>query len=453
MRKSLFTFAYYTLSCLIYASKPNIVVFFVDDMGYSELECYNEQTDLRTPNINKLAECGVLCTNGYVTAPQCAPSRAGILTGYYQQQFGFEANPTNEYRNTFGLDRSLRTLGDYMQVAGYKTGYVGKWDLGRKFEDNPEQRGFDYYYGAVIGARHYNPVNEGPLCERVTRGYDKLVVEEQYYTHQLTKGAQLFIEEFKNEPFFLFLSYTAPHYPFEATIESMNRNMHINDSLRRVYAGMVTSLDDDIGKIIKQLQANSIEDNTIVFFISDNGAPGDYSITEDNNLPLRAHKGSLFEGGTRVPYIVQWKNSSLPRGVKYHRPVSSLDLLPTMLAVADADIPCTLPGTNILPYLNGEKIGDPTEVLYWRWLGSRAVRVHDWKWVSDPRKNVKGLFNLANDMEEENNLINIYPEKAEELENLWRVWNRKNCKPYWYSDKAMKIMMNEYANEGLTEKY
>ncbi len=391
MKKFIFTFATIFICGVSFSQKPNILVFFVDDMGYSELGCYNPDTDLRTPNIDKLANNGVLCSSGYVTAPQCGPSRAGIITGYYQQRLGFEANPPQEYRNTFGLERSMRTLGDYMRTAGYKTGYVGKWDLGRKFEDNPEQRGFDFYYGAVVGARHYPPRNNGPLFTRVTRGHDSLVFEEYYYTHQLTVGAQEFIEINKKEPFFLFISYTAPHSPFEATEESIRKNKHIKDEERRTYAGMVTALDDDIGKITAQLRDYNIEDNTLIFFISDNGAPKHGPAT-GNNLPLRGDKGDLFEGGIRIPFIVQWKKGQIPAGTIYNRPVSSLDLLPTLMAVSNSDIQNSLPGENLIPYLKGEKEDDPSEVLYWRWMGQKAARAGDWKWISHPKSNFVGVY-------------------------------------------------------------
>lgn len=433
------------LSLSSYAQKPNILVFFVDDMGYSELGCYNPKTDLRTPNIDKLAENGVLCSDGYVTAPQCSPSRAGIITGYYQQRFGHEANPETRDRNTFGLDRSIRTLGDYMRVAGYKTGYVGKWDLGRKYEDNPEQRGFDYYYGAVVGARHYPPKNHGPLFNRTTRGHDTIVKETLYHTHQLTVGVQEFIDDNKDNPFFMFVSYTAPHSPFEATEESIAKNKHIANNERRTYAGMVTALDVDIGKIMQQLRRYGLEDNTLVFFISDNGAPR-HGPASGNNLPLRGDKGDLFEGGIRVPYIVQWKGGGLPAGTKCHRPVSALDLLPTMLTVAGSDIPDLLPGENIIPYLKGEGQEDPKDALYWRWMGQRAVRDGDWKWISSPKKEVMGLFNLAEDQNEEKNLISTHPNKAKELEKLWQEWNSHNTEPLWRSPKQLESMRQQYGN-------
>lgn len=446
--KRLILFIILSISIQVKAQKPNILVFFVDDMGFGELGCYNNKTDLITPNIDQLAENGILCSAGYVTAPQCSPSRAGILTGYYQQRFGHEANPEDQFRNTFGLDRSIRTIGDYMQSAGYKTGYVGKWDLGRMYKDNPEQRGFHYYYGAVVGARHYPPNNTGPLFIRTTRGHDSIVHETLYHTHQLTLGAQEFITNNKDHPFFLFVAYTAPHSPFEATEEAIAKNKHIEDDTRQIYAGMVTSLDDDIGKIMEQLSNNGLEENTIVFFISDNGAPG-HDPTNGNNLPLRGHKGDLFEGGIRIPYIIQWKRG-LPAGETYNYPVSSLDLLPTLLSVSESDIPTSLPGKNLIPFLKGTKKNDSTETLYWRWMGQRAVRAGKWKWISDPSNNIVALFDLDKDQNEEINLISENPEKAKELESLWFKWNTQNTEPKWRHPKQLEMMQKYYGNEGMT---
>lgn len=433
-----------------FAQKPNILLFFVDDMGYSELGCYNGNTDLLTPNIDGLAENGVRCTAGYVSAPQCSPSRACLLTGQYQQRFGHEANPEGEPdRWKFGLNRGMRTIGDRMRSAGYKTGAIGKWDLGRKSEDHPVNRGFDFYYGSLIGARHYWPTDNGQAHIQVSRTPDQLVTETLYHTYQLTKGAAEFIDTYQKEPFFLYVAYTAPHWPFEATEADIARNNHIEEKERRTYAGMITALDNCVGRIVNKLKEYDLEENTLIFFISDNGAPG-YDATKDNNLPLRGHKGDLFEGGIRVPFIVQWKTSDLTPGSTYERPVSSLDVLPTVLNAAGAENPEFVPGVNILPYLAGKRANQtPVDVLYWRWMGQRAVRSGDWKWVSHPKENVVGLFNLAKDISEENNLIDVYPDKANALETLWREWNLDNVEPLWRKPEQLKFMREQYGNQGM----
>jgi arylsulfatase A-like enzyme len=422
--------------------QPNVVLFFVDDMGYGELGCYGSQ-DLRTPHIDSLAANGVRCTAGYVTAPSCGPSRAGILTGHYQTQFGYEINPDKEFRDVFGLDLTYRTIGDYVQAAGYKTGAIGKWDLGRSVEHSPINRGFDYYYGHIAGARNYWPMKRGSEHARLSRGPGKPVEETKYLTHQLTDGALEFIDQNKKDPFFLYVAYNAPHVPFQATDEDIARNSHIKTEKRRTYAGMITALDDGVGQILEKLRKLKLEEKTLILFISDNGAPcgarNTKGYVDPNNLPLREGKGTLYEGGVRVPFIVQWKGSALPRGTTYDRPVSALDVMPTSLSVARAEIPKGLPGKNLLPYLEGNKTESPNDALFWRYKGCYAVRVGDWKLIYDARTSSPGLFNLAEDISESKNLIDAEPDRAAELKTLWQEWNKNNVAPLWQSSMIKKV--------------
>ncbi len=434
--------------------KPNVVLFFVDDMGYGELGCYGSK-DLRTPHIDKIAANGVLCTSGYVTAPSCGPSRAGLLSGEYQQRYGYEINPEKEFRDSFGLYRKINTIGGQMQSAGYKTGAIGKWDLGRQKEDNPINRGFDFYYGHIIGARHYWPMKKGPEHVVVSRGPGILVKETKYLTHQLTDGAIEFIDTYKEDPFFLYVAFNAPHVPFEAPEEEIAANSHIKSKKRRTYAGMITALDNSVGRIMKKLNELGLEENTMILFISDNGSPVGAKSTlgyvDENNLPLKKGKGTLYEGGIRVPFVVQWKGGSLPLGTTCNRPVSTLDVLPTVLAAAGALPQKQLPGVNILPYLKGkESEKELSEAVFWRYKGWCAVRSGDWKWVSDPKSKTVGLYNLTNDISEESNLIQKYPKKAAELKKLWRDWNRKNVAPLW-QPKSLKFMRKAYGGEGMSQ--
>jgi arylsulfatase A-like enzyme len=433
------------------AARPNIILFFVDDMGYRELGCQGSP-DLRTPAIDSLARNGVRCTAAYVTAPSCGPSRAGLLTGRYQTQFGYESNPEKEFRDTFGLDLRYKTIGDYLQAAGYKTGAIGKWDLGRTVEHNPRNRGFDYFYGHIIGARGYWPMKKGPEHIVITTGPGEVVKETQYLTHQLTDGALEFIDTYKDEPFFLYVAYNAPHTPFQATEEDRARNSHIESQKRRTFAGMITALDDGVKRILEKLREYNLEEETLIFFISDNGSPVDAKncagYIDGDNAPLRSGKGSLYEGGLRVPFIVQWKGSPLPQGTTYDRPVSSLDVLPTLLALAGAASFKDLPGVNIMPFLTGDALGEPVDALYWRYRGSRAVRMGDWKWVSDAKHKVLGLYNLKEDIGETENLMQSHPEKAMELEKLWKQWNQKNVAPLWQPG-SIKEWGKEYEDEGM----
>jgi len=217
---------------------------------------------------------------------------------------------------------------------------------------------------------------------------------------------------------------------------------------------MIAALDDSVGRLLEKLRDLGLEENTLILFISDNGSPIGAQMTlgyvDENNLPLRGGKGTLYEGGIRVPFIVQWKAGGLPKGTTYDRPLSSLDVMPTVLAVAGAKPPQKLPGVNILPYLKGDKPNEaPVDVLYWRYKGYRTVRVGDWKWVSDPKEEVTGLFNLSTDMSEQKNLIEENPEKAAELEALWREWNKKNRAPLWQPKNLLNMLRKAYGNEGM----
>lgn len=432
--------------------KPNVVLFFVDDMGYGELGCYGGK-DLQTPNIDKIAANGVLCTSGYVTAPSCTPSRAGLMSGHYQQRFGHEMKPEKQFRNSFGFKRELKTMGNYLQAAGYKTGAIGKWDLGRQIADNPINRGFDFYYGHLIGARHYWPVKKGAAHMVVSRGPDTLVKESKYLTYQLTDGAIEFIDTYQQDPFFLYVAYNAPHVPFEAPEEAIAANGHIKNKKRRTYAGMITALDQSIGRVLEKLKKLGLEENTMILFISDNGAPVGAKSTagyvDGNNGPLKKGKGSLYEGGIRVPFIVQWKEGNLPAGTTSDLPVSTLDLLPTFLTAAGAKPEQNMAGRNILPYLKEteSEIHD-SKPLFWRYNGWCAVRSGAWKWVSDPKTKTTGLFYLSDDSSEENNLIEKYPEKAAELKKLWSAWNKNNIAPLW-QPKKMKFFRKYYGDEGM----
>ena len=277
--------------------------------------------------------------------------------------------------------------------------------------------------------------------------------ETSYLTYQLTDGALEFIDTYQDDPFFLYVAYNAPHVPFEAPEEAIARISHTQSEKRRIYAGMITALDDSVGCVLKKLRDLSLEDNTMILFISDNGSPAGASNTrgylDGNNDPLRAGKGTLYEGGIRVPFIVQWKRGALPKGTTYDRPVSSLDVLPTALAVAGATPPSKLPGVNIRPYLKGKKPdGDPVDVLYGRYKCSRAVRAGDWKWVSDPKSKVTGLFDLSKDPCEQHNLGEDHPRKATELESLWRKWNRANAAPKW-QPTSLNRLRKLYGNEGM----
>jgi arylsulfatase A-like enzyme len=429
---------------------PNLVVILVDDMGYGDLSIQGS-ADIRTPNIDSIAKNGVRCTSGYVTAPQCSPSRAGLLTGQYQERFAHEANPEIPFRSsTFGLTKNKPTFGKYLHAAGYVTGAVGKWDLGDIHSwSHPKNRGFDEWYGFLTGARSYQPTSTSALNIRITTSPTEGISETRYVTEELTAGAVGFMERNASQPFALYVAYSAPHEPYEVPAAYLARNQHVQNADRRVYASMITALDDGVGEILGSLKKHNLSGKTLVFFLSDNGAPANHAFTVGSNAPLRGWKGQLYEGGIRVPFLVQWPGSRIPVGSTYDQPVSTLDVIPTALAAAGKAAPAELEGVNLLPYLLGERKGKPHEVLFWRWMGHKAVRAGDWKWVVTAQREQAELYNLVEDPEESVNLADKLSERAEELTGLWRTWNRELAAPAWRFDPQIAMMRERYYGEGM----
>jgi arylsulfatase A-like enzyme len=443
-------------------SRPNIILIVGDDMGYGDIGVHGSR-DIPTPHLDALAAAGVRCTSGYVSGPYCSPTRAGLLTGRYQTRFGHEFNPgqqrqrqqladaqnqqqSNEEqpqprrgrrRNPFGLPLSESTIANRLKAAGYATGLVGKWHLGAQPRFQPQQRGFDEFFGFLGGAHPYFP-GEGPPILRGTESVD----EKEYLTDAFAREAVAFIDRHRDEPFFLFLSFNAVHTPMHATEDRLEKYKSIEDERRRTYAAMMSAMDDAIGAVVAKLRDSKLDENTLVFFISDNGGPtmpgtaGNASI----NAPLRGSKRTTLEGGVRVPFFVTWP-SHLPAGKVYGQPVIQLDILPTALAAAGIDVPAdaNLDGVNLLPYLEGENDAAPHDALYWRFGQQMAIRQGDWKLVRyDPRVDgMTGrateakLYNLAADIGESNDLMGEEPEKAKQLQAAWDEWNESNVPPLW----------------------
>jgi arylsulfatase A-like enzyme len=302
---------------------------------------------------------------------------------------------------------------------------VGKWHLGMSEPYHPLRRGFDEYFGFLHGGHGYlnlRPDARNPIL-RGTQPVD----EHEYLTDAFTREAVAFIDRHAKEPFFLYLTYNAVHAPLQAPAKYLRRFPKVDDDKRRTHLAMLSALDDGIGAVIEKLRAAGVEDDTLIFFISDNGGPT--QATTAQNDPLKGVKGQLWEGGTRVPYIVQWKRR-LPGGKTYDRPVISLDILPTALAAAGGQRPEDLDGVDILPYLAGRKNGDPHEALYWRFGASLAIRKGDWK-VLKLQREAAMLFNLADDIGEKNDLAAARPEKVKELETDLNHWNAQLKEPLW----------------------
>lgn len=415
--------------------KPNIVILLADDMGYADLG-FQGCKDIPTPHIDSLAKNGVRCTNGYVSGPYCSPTRAGLLTGRYQQRFGHEFNPGGRAEN-FGLPLSETTIADRLRAAGYVTGLVGKWHLGDAAKFHPPKRGFVEYFGFLGGAHPYTPGRGAPIL----RG-EQEVGEKEYLTDAFGREAAAFIDRNKDKPFFLYLAFNAVHTPMQATDDRLKKFESIADKTRRTYAAMLSAMDDAVGKVLDRLRAAGVEDNTLIFFFSDNGGPTmpGTTINGSRNAPLRGSKRTTLEGGIRVPFVVQWKDK-LPAGTVYDRPVIQLDVQPTALAAAGvgAKPEWKLDGVNLLPYLDGANKATPHETLYWRLGEQMAIRHGDWKLVRyDPAADGKKgaatsakLYNLAQDIGESTDLAEKNPDKAAELKAVWDKWSTAMARPLW----------------------
>jgi arylsulfatase A-like enzyme len=434
------------------ARKPNVIVIVADDMGYADLGV-NGCRDIPTPHIDSLAANGVRCTNGYVSHPFCSPTRAGLMTGKYQQRFGHEFNPgpATDRRPGIGLPTDQVTMADRMRAAGYRTGIVGKWHLGHTDEAfHPLNRGFDEFFGFLGGSHSYLKSGTGHVA--ILRGRTE-VQEQAYLTDAFAREGVAFIERHRDKPFFLYWAFNAVHGPMDAADRYTERFASITDPKRRTYATMLAALDDAVGAGLAKLREAGIEDDTLIFFISDNGGPE--SVNASDNGPLRGGKGQAAEGGVRVPFLVQWKGR-LPAGRSYDQPVIALDILPTALAAAGAApaADAKFDGVDLLPHLLGQNPAAPHDALYWRSGGEWAIRAGDWKLVrttdrgtgaeQGPRTRQKltldaaQLYNLKDDVGEINDLAASNPAKAKELAAAWQAWNAQLSAPRWQSPERGK---------------
>ncbi len=432
------------------ATSPNVVLIVVDDLGYCDSELYGCDT-VPTPNIKRLADEGVRFTDGYVSSPVCSPSRAGILTGRYQQRFGHEFLPGSEPGNDSGLPVGEVTLADAMKDAGYVTGMVGKWHLGSQEKFNPVNRGFDEFFGMVTwGADYLDPtredahvvrragenVNESEPSSKPAwkgRGHDTLmrgttpIEEDDYLTDAFTREAVAFIDRHRERPFFLYLPYTAVHGPLQVTQKYYDRFPHVENESGRIYAAMTSALDDGIGVVLSALEESGIEENTLVVFLSDNGG-GVSDIV--NNGPLRLGKQTMFEGGVRVPFAMKWP-ARIPKGPTYEHPVSALDVFPTAVAAAGGTLPSnvTIDGVDLIPYLDGSTSERPHAKLFWRAGPIWAAREGDWKLIYAADRY--WLYDLTNDIGEITNLADKRQDVVKRITASYNQWNAGNIEPLW----------------------
>jgi arylsulfatase A-like enzyme len=416
--------------------QPNIVMILVDDLGYGDVGCYGGK-NIPTPNIDRLAAEGVRFTDAHVMCSVCGPSRTALLTGRYQQRMGVYWNPDLWPRNAWGPPDSILLLPQVMKKAGYVTGHIGKWNI------TPEALPYvDECYDLMNWKGAYYPNDTGaylgvdcPDFFYEPNGWGPPDSGAEYLSDRLTRHAMEFIENHQAEPFFLYLAYNAPHTPLQADIKYKEMFKDLENEPNRIYAGMVSSIDENIGKLQAKLAELNLEENTIVAFTSDNGPanwgsytrgwPEDWPLTLIGSAGvLRGHKGQRYEGGHREPFIIRWPAELTP-GQVYTHLTSTFDLFPTFMNVTgfQVDEPLYLDGVDLMPYLKGENPNAPHDTLYWMTHNQAAVRAGDWKLIIKSDTTME-LYNLKDDLSETVDLTAVYPDIVEQLVNSWEIWSQ-----------------------------
>lgn len=434
------------------AAPPNIVLILADDAGYADFGFHGSQI-IRTPRLDEFCKQGVRFEQAYVSAAVCGPSRAGLLTGKYQQRFGFEENNVPGYMepsclpdDEMGLPTDQKILPQYLKELGYQTGIFGKWHQGNADRFHPTRRGFDEFYGFRGGARSYFAIDESQPHfrpeDRLERGFGNFQESEKYLTDTLADETISFIEANKSGPFFAFLSFNAVHSPMEAEVQDLAEFPNLEGKRKRL-AAMTLSMDRACGRVLDALKQFGLDDNTIVIFTNDNGGPSDSNASV--NDPLSGTKANHLEGGIRVPMLMRWKGV-LDAGSVYSPPVSTLDLLPTFINAAGATVDKSqkLDGVDLLPYLLGNKAGDPHDVLFWKKENRGAVRAGKWKFLRFPDRPAE-LYDLESDVAEVNNLASAHPEVVRAMYKRLFQWELTLKRPAWqllrkYEGAAMKRM-------------
>ena len=405
------------------SKKPNIIILLVDDAGYADFGFMGSK-DLKTPNIDKLAASGVIFTDAHVSASVCGPSRAGIMTGRYQQRFGFECNPTGD---SCGVDLKEVTIANSLKQEGYATAAFGKWHLGDKPGHRPNERGFDYYWGFLAGSRGYfsNPNNDrAGKPQAITENFQH-VTFDGYLTDRLGDKAVDFIGRNKDNPFFIYWSPNAVHTPMEAKPEDLAL---FGNHPRQTLAAMTWALDRAVGSIVEKLKKEGLLENTLIFFLSDNGGATN---NQSTNFPLKGFKGNKFEGGHRVPFFVTWA-STIKGGKTFNGLTSSLDLYATALDAANGKTASenNLDGVSLIPYLTGKKQGDPHQKLFWRKDKMASARLGDHKLIR-VEKLPSVMYNLSDDLGETINQVSKDPEHYQKLDAELKSWERGTITPLW----------------------
>ena len=404
------------------ADKPNIIIFYADDLGWGEITAQGFSKDIPTPNIDSLAQNGLRFTNGYVAATYCSPSRAGLMTGRYPTRFGHEFNTV---ANAVGLRADQTTMATRLKAIGYATAAIGKWHLGDQPGNRPTKRGFDEFFGTLANTPFFHPVNF--IDSRLSNEVREVTDDAFYTTNAYADRAVEWLESNKSKPCFLYLPFNAVHAPLQAPKKLLDRFPNIADEKRKTFAAMMSGMDDAIGRILAKVRELGQEENTLIFFISDNGGPT--ASTTSYNGPLRGFKMTTFEGGTRVPFIAQWKGK-IPAGKTYDLPVMNLDVLPTAIIAAGGkpEASWNLDGVDLMPYLTGTNTSRPHQTLYWRYGPQWAIRDGDMKLVVSKGGSGKPeLYNLADDIGESKDLAVAQSDKVKELQAMWDKWSAEQA--------------------------
>ncbi len=471
---------------------PNIIVILADDMGINDVSTHgggHTAEGVPTPNIDAIARDGVRFDQGYAGAAVCTVSRAALMTGRYPWRFGVEFTPTpgamarvagelyadpdrlypiiidkekaekSKSFNDLGMPASEQTVAETLKARGYHTVHIGKWHLGSTPEMRPNNQGFDESLFMESGL--YLPQND-PRVVNSKQDFDpidkflwpnmrfgvsynagKWFEPSKYLTDYFTDEAVTAIQRNKNQPFFMYLAHWGVHTPLQASKADYDALSHIPDHRRRVYAAMVRSVDRSVGRLLQALKDEGLDDNTIVIFTSDNGAPG-YIGLPDVNQPYRGWKLTQFEGGLRVPYVAKWPGH-IAAGTQYKAPISNIDIMPTVVAAAGGSMPTdrTVDGVNLLPFLGANPAVQPPRALFWRDGPYRAMRDAQWKLIVSERPKKDWLFNLAEDPTEKNNLASAQPEKLAQMKALLAAHHARMPQPQWPSFLEMPVVIDK----------
>ncbi|MBX3485116.1 sulfatase-like hydrolase/transferase [Phenylobacterium sp.] len=446
------------------APRPNVIVIIADDLGYADISAFGIKR-INTPNIDRIGGEGAKFPVAYATAPVCSPSRAGVQTGRYQERFGFEFNngpAERDVRQNLGLPAGEITIADALRKQGYHTGIVGKWHLGSNDDFYPTKRGYDEFVGILTGQTNYidaaapgvhvahfdvgvtkrgrgapNEVFEGPN-RTVVNNYNEYLTDyfARRATEYISRNAR------SDNPYFLYMAFNAPHAPLQVTQKYYDRFPQIKDETARIYAAMISALDDAVGEILTAVEASGEADNTIIYFLSDNGCAA-YQPGVCSCEPLRGGKLTHYEGGVRVPLMMRWPAKVKP-GTVYRNPVSTMDIFPTVVAAAGGSLPADRPydGVDIMPYLTGKNTGQPHDILAWRRQPLVSIRKGDWKLWKSVDSGEYGtytlLFNLKDDPNENKNLAEQNPEKVKELEEAIKQWAKDLKDPLWPTKNSVQ---------------